>query len=102
MPSPTDSTCPTSETSASWPKFLICFFRMSEISAARMSISRNLFHSVLERIELGAERTVDHARAELDHEPADDRGIDLDVDLHVLLGHRLERILERGKVGFAR
>ena len=42
MPSPTERTWPTSETSASWPKFLICSFRMAEISAARISISRPL------------------------------------------------------------
>src|SRR6516164_8199741 len=59
MPSPTESTCPTSETSASWPKFLICSLRIEEISAARMSISRPL--SSHESVELGAERTVDHA-----------------------------------------
>ena len=39
IPSPTDNTCPTSETSASWPKFLIWSLRIAEISAARMSIS---------------------------------------------------------------
>ncbi len=38
MPSPTDSTWPTSETSASSPKLAIWVLRMAEISAARMSI----------------------------------------------------------------
>ena len=47
MPSPTDSTWPTSETSASWPKFLICSFRMAEISAARISISGPLSSRIL-------------------------------------------------------
>ena len=38
MPSPTDSTEPTSETSASSPKLAIWDFRMAEISAARISM----------------------------------------------------------------
>src|SRR5277367_2170194 len=38
MPSPTDSTCPTSATSASLPKPAISCFRIAEISAARISI----------------------------------------------------------------
>src|SRR6059058_4728415 len=33
MPSPTESTWPTSLTSASWPKFLIWSLRIAEISA---------------------------------------------------------------------
>ena len=38
MPSPTDSTRPTSATSASVPKLAICSLRRAEISAARISI----------------------------------------------------------------
>src|SRR5208282_4866195 len=95
MPSPTDSTWPTSETSASWPKFLICSLRMAEISAARISILSSLFHRVPDRIELGAQRGVDHAAAELDHEPADDGGIDLDSEVDVLAADRLERSPQR-------
>ena len=38
MPSPTESTWPVSETSASVSKLAICFLRISEISAGRMSI----------------------------------------------------------------
>src|ERR1044071_5283213 len=95
MPSPTERTCPTSETSASWPKFLIWSFRMAVISAARISISACLFHRVLDRIEFGAERTVDHAGTELDGQPADDRRIDPDVEIDRLFaGDRLERGLE--------
>src|SRR6185437_3544555 len=98
MPSPTDSTCPTSETSASWPKFLICSFRMAEISAARISIS-GLFHRDFDRIELGAERAIDHAAADLDDEPADNGGLDLDVEVDVLAaGRRFERALERVEI----
>jgi hypothetical protein len=42
MPSPTDSTCPTSATSASVPKLAISCFRMEEISAGLISINRSL------------------------------------------------------------
>ena len=42
MPSPTDSTRPTSATSASVPKLAICSLRMAEISAARISIRQPL------------------------------------------------------------
>ena len=42
MPSPTDSTWPTSETSASSPKLAICDLRMAEISAARISMDLTL------------------------------------------------------------
>ena len=38
MPSPTDSTWPTSATSVSSPKLAIWVLRMAEISAARMSM----------------------------------------------------------------
>src|SRR6202023_3022354 len=93
MPSPTDSTCPTSETSASWPKFLIWSLRIAEISAARMSTTF-LFHRVLDRIEFGAKRTIHHAAAELDHQAADDRRIDFDVERDVLARHRFQRGFE--------
>src|SRR6516164_9788746 len=98
MPSPTDSTWPTSETSASWPKFLICSLRMAEISAARISILSSLFHRVLDGIEFGAERGIDHAAPELDHKPADDRRIDFDFDVDLLAAHGLERIAQGGDV----
>ena len=49
---------------------------------------------MLDRVEFGPERAVDHAAAELDHEPANDRRIDLDVDPYVLSGHRVEGILD--------
>src|SRR5262245_1936678 len=57
---------------------------------------------MLDRVELGAERGIDHAGAELDHEAADDRRIDLHIDLHVLVRDRRERVLDRSEVGGAR
>src|SRR5438105_3792466 len=47
-----------------------------------------------DRIELGLERGIDHAAADLDDQPADDRGIDSDRKAHVLAGHRLECALK--------
>src|SRR5690606_41136702 len=82
MPSPTDSTWPTSETSASAPKFLIWAFRMSEISAARMSMGSCPLHKVRQIVQLGADRGVDQARPDPELQTADQRGIDLDVNRH--------------------
>ena len=45
------------------------------------------FIACLSACEFGAQRTVDHAAADLDDQAADDRRIDLDVDLDVLAGH---------------
>src|SRR5438132_755942 len=42
MPSPIDSTWPTSATSASLPKWAISCLRIAEISAARISIKTSL------------------------------------------------------------
>ena len=80
MPSPTDSTWPISATSASVPKLAIWFFRIAEISAARISISLNPLHGKLQAIELAPKRRIDHARPDLDDEPAQQAGIDLDID----------------------
>ncbi len=56
MPSPTDRTWPTSETSASSPKPSIWDLRMAEISAARMSmVSYVLFRA--KRRESSLERS---------------------------------------------
>ena len=49
---------------------------------------------MLDRIELGAQRTVDHAAAELDDEPADDGGIDSDIEFDVLAADGFERVRE--------
>src|ERR1051325_10940090 len=81
MPSPTDSTWPTSATSASLPKLAICCFRIAEISAARISISvplANAFHRQLQAMQPALQRTVDHARADLHDHAAQQAGIDLE------------------------
>src|SRR6185436_16531476 len=57
---------------------------------------------MLDGVELGAERRVDHAAAELHDQPADNRRIDLYLDLHVLLGNGLERVLDRGEMRVGR
>src|SRR5215471_12372582 len=83
MPSPTDRTCPTSATSASLPKLAICCFRIAEISAARISMSvplRNAFHRQLQAVQPALQRTVDHARADLDDHAPQKAGIDFEVD----------------------
>src|SRR5579859_2835850 len=80
MPSPTESTWPTSATSASVPKSAICCFRMAEISAARISMTSNPLHRKLQTRELALERCIHHARADLDHEPADQARIDPEID----------------------
>src|SRR5215204_596815 len=107
MPSPTDSTWPTSVTSASAPKFSICCFRMAEISAARMSIEdlfsferfrlsggaalAGLAHRETDGVELGAQGGVDHAAADANHEATDQRRIDLHVQVDLGLGDVAER-----------
>src|SRR5215468_4382876 len=80
MPSPTESTWPTSATSASVPKSAICCFRMAEISAARISMTSDPLHRKLQARELALERCIHHARADLDHEPADQGWIDPEID----------------------
>src|SRR5215469_17473414 len=80
MPSPTESTWPTSATSASVPKSAICCFRMAEISAARISMSSNPLHRKLQARELALERCIDHARADFDHESADQTRVDAEID----------------------
>src|SRR5262249_27669113 len=64
--------------------------------------SADLFHRDLHRIELRAERAVDHARAELDDETPDDRRLDLHFHLDMLLGYGRQRILDGGKMRLAR
>src|SRR5690606_23940749 len=80
MPSPTESTVPTSATSASVPNEAICCFRIEEISAARISILRDPLHRDLQAMELGFERSVDHARADLDDHAAEKTRVDANID----------------------
>src|SRR5579863_869360 len=94
MPSPIDSTCPTSATSASVPKLAICCFRIAEISAARISIeslfqkpieddccaSAACLHRRLQPLQFAAQRTVHHARAQFDDHAAEQLRIDAGFD----------------------
>src|SRR5476651_1891610 len=97
MPSPTDSTWPMSETSASSPKLAICDFRMAEISAARMSMESLLrsLQGEFQRIEPRLQRGVIKARAHAHLQPTEDGGIDLGFDFGVLA----ERGAQRGREG---
>src|SRR6185437_10466098 len=85
MPSPTDSTVPTSETCASASKLAIWSRMTREISAARMSIQL-AFHRRRETVEFGADRGVDLLAAQLDDDSAEDFGIDGRVDVDVAAG----------------
>src|SRR4051794_3058367 len=98
MPSPTDRTWPISETSASLPKSLIWFLRIAEISAARISILADSLHRDLEVLELGLERIVDHARADLDDQAAEDGRVGAGGELDIASDRLPERRLEFGDV----
>src|SRR5487761_792433 len=95
MPSPTDSTCPTSATSASVPNSAICFFRIAEISAARISISTDPLHHQREPRQLALERCVDHARAHLDDQSAEQVRIDAKIDRHLATDRFAQALVER-------
>src|SRR6185369_14681153 len=94
MPSPTDRTVPTSETSASASKFAIWSRMTREISAARMSIQL-AFHRLSESVEFGADRGVDLLAAQLDDNSAEDVGIDRRLDGDVAAGASAQLRLER-------
>src|SRR5579862_5315454 len=95
IPSPTDRTWPTSATSASVPKSAICCFRMAEISAARISMSSNPLHRKLQTRELALERCVHHARADLDHEAADQARIDTEIDRNLAADGLAQLLVDR-------
>src|SRR5918911_2761795 len=98
MPSPTDRTWPTSATSASLPKLAICCFRIAEISAARISISvplPNALHRQLQAMQAALQRTVDHARADLDDHAPQKAGIDLEVDRDAAPDRAAQLLAER-------
>src|SRR4051794_29490022 len=101
MPSPTDSTEPTSETSASSPKLAICDFRMAEISAARMSIFLRSLQGELQGIELRAERSVEQSGADPNLDAAEDGGIDAGLDLGVLAERLAQRLGDALRLGRA-
>src|SRR3954452_5487300 len=95
MPSPTESTVPTSETSASGEKFAIWSRMTREISAARMSIVVLAFHRLSESVEFGADGSVDPLAAQLDDDSAENSWVDLSLDGHVASGAGAELLLER-------
>src|SRR5260370_37486412 len=83
MPSPIDSTWPTSATSASLPKLAICCLRIAEISAGRISMntpSGDILHRELQPLQLAFDRAVDHARADFDDHTADQPRLDAPID----------------------
>src|SRR6266851_6869997 len=83
MPSPTESTWPTSATSASLPKLAICCLRIAEISAARISISVPLadaLHRQPQALQPALHRAVDHPRPDLDDHAAQQARVDMDID----------------------
>src|SRR4029453_11162226 len=92
MPSPTDSTEPTSETSASSPKLAIWDLRMAEISAARMSIVLRSLQGELQGIELRAKRSIEQSGADPHLDAAEDGGIDAGFDLRVLAERLAQRL----------
>src|SRR3954470_5900755 len=92
MPSPTERTWPTSETSASWPKLAIWDFRMAEISAARISMGLRSLEGEFQRLELRAERSVEQSGTDLHADAAEDGGVHAGGDLRVLA----ERLAQRG------
>src|SRR5215470_16588162 len=100
MPSPTESTWPTSATSASVPKSAICCFRMAEISAARISMTSNPLHRKLQARELALERCIDHARADLDHEAAQQARIDPQIDRDLAADHLAQLLVDRLGLGW--
>src|SRR6516162_484614 len=98
MPSPIDSTWPTSATSASVPKLAIWSFRMAEISAGRISMntpSGNSLHRQLQTPQLALYRCVDHAGAELDDDAADQPRVDADVNRYPAADAAAQLVVQR-------
>src|SRR3984957_13161490 len=85
MPSPTDNTWPVSATLASVANAAICFFRISEISAGRISISGGSLHGVLQALQARLETGVVEAGADAHDEAAEQIGLHCfeDVDVAV-------------------
>ena len=75
MPSPTDSTWPVSATLASVSNAAICFFRISEISAGRISISGGSLHGVLQALQAGFQGCVVEPGADAHDEAAEQVGL---------------------------
>src|SRR4051794_23562695 len=103
MPSPIDSTWPTSATSASLPKLAICCFRIAEISAARISIkapSASALHGKLQPLQLASDGPVDHAGAHFDDHTADQPRVDLDIDRDPAADTTAKLLVQCRELGF--
>src|SRR5580692_3297979 len=85
IPSPTDRTWPVSATLASVSNAAICFFRISEISAGRISISRGSLHGVLQTLQPGFQTGVVQAGADPDDQAAKQVGFDPLIDVDVAI-----------------
>src|SRR6185312_25001 len=85
IPSPTDSTCPVSAMLASVSNAAICFFRISEISAGRISISGGSLHGVLQSLQPGFQRCIVQTGTDPDDQAAKQIRLDLlqNVDVAV-------------------
>src|SRR5271165_1544182 len=81
IPSPTDRTWPVSATLASVSNAAICFFRISEISAGRISISRGSLHGVLQTLQPRFQTGVVQAGADPDDQAAKQIGFDPLIDI---------------------
>src|SRR2546425_11408455 len=85
MPSPQESTMPVSRTSSCFAYSLICSRMMSLISAARICIAippgrrlaTALGHLLREARELGPQAPVVDRPADVEHDPADQLGVEL-------------------------
>src|SRR6187549_2655468 len=96
MPSPTESTLPTSETWASVPKLAI-WSRMT-LEILRRGFPLLAFHRLREGIETRADRVVDPLRTDGDDEAAEQLGIDAGLDLDRAAFAHAELLLERGEL----
>src|SRR5579859_6689890 len=83
IPSPTDNTCPVSATLASVSKEAICFFRISEISAGRISISGGSLHGVLQALQPGFQARIEQAGADAHFQAAEQAWVHVLVDVDV-------------------
>src|SRR5690606_27293263 len=83
MPSPTDRTEPTSETSASSPKLAICDLRMAEISAARISMGLRSLQGEFEGVELRTQRSIEQTGTDLHLDAAQKGRIDAGLDFGI-------------------
>src|SRR5690606_18513058 len=107
MPSPTVRTVPVSsiEVEVSWP--WICSRMMRLISSARISMSLEPScglcllgaQRAAESLERGPHAAVEGEAAHVGHEAADQLGIDLGLEQHLLAGRGLERGLDAGLRG---